>query len=161
MIVKRNTPDVFMAEEIPWFMAGVLVIVMFCCVAPGLAMVFDGLWQGAVLALAGGGMSFVAICVFVERLQVILDRRTGQITLRRRTVLTYAQQILPLNALIRAELQSTTSSQDGSSRNLTRPALVLKDSRHETAHPITQVYSSGANAAVIVSVINSWMAQGR
>ena len=103
MKIKRNTPDIFVAEEVPWLIAIMRILFIFAFVAPGVGMAFDGFWQGLLFALAGGGMGFAARCVFVERLQVILDRRSGLITLRRRTVLKYDQQKVPLDAFVRAK----------------------------------------------------------
>lgn len=60
MRVKRNTPDVFVAKKIPWFMAMMLVTFIFSFVAPGLAIAFDGVWQGLLFALGGGGLCFAA-----------------------------------------------------------------------------------------------------
>ncbi len=161
MKIKRNTPDVFVAEEIPWLIAIMLVLFIFCFVAPGLGIAFDGVWQGLLFALAGGGMGFAALCVFVERLQVILDRRSGQITLRRRTILKYEQRLLPLDALIRADVQSTTSRKNGRRRELTRPAIVLSENGNEAVYPITQVYSNGASSERLVREINKWLDQPR
>ena len=159
MKIKRKTPDVFVAEEAPWFIAIMLVLFIFAFVAPGVAMAFDGVWQGLLFALAGGGMGFAALCVFVERLQVILDRHSGLITLRRRTVLKYDQQKVPLDAFVRAETEETTSRKDGRTRQLYRPTLVLADEGGEARYPVTQVYSSGGNAERLVKAINRWHAQ--
>ena len=159
MRIKRNTADVFIAEEVPWLIAIMLVLFIFAFVAPGVAMAFDGVWQGLLFALAGGGMGFAALCVFVERLQVILDRRSGLITLRRRTVLKYDQQQVPLSAFVRAETDETTSRKDGRTRQLYRPTLVLADEGGEALYPVTQVYSSGGSADRLVKAINRWHAQ--
>ena len=159
MKIKRNTPDIFVAEEVPWLIAIMLILFIFAFVTPGVGMAFDGFWQGLLFALAGGGMGFAALCVFVERLQVILDRRSGLITLRRRTVLKYEQQNVPLDAFVRAETEETTSREDGRTRQLYRPTLVLADEGGEARYPVTQVYSSGGNADRLVKAINRWHAQ--
>lgn len=159
MKIKRNTPQVFVAEEVPWFIAIMLVIFIFCFVAPGLAIAFEGVWQGLLFALGGGGMGFAALCVFVERLQVILDRREGMITLRRRTILKYTQTRLPLDALLKAETQWTSSRKNGRTRSLSRPALMLSEDGAEKAYPVTQVFSSGGSAEGLTDAINDWIAQ--
>jgi hypothetical protein len=120
-------------------------------------MAADGVWQGLLFGLFGGGLGFAALCVFVERLQVILDRREGLITLRRRTVLSYSETQLPLENLLRAEVESTISRKDGRSRRLYRPSLVLQDSDGEAVHPITQVYSNGGRTKQLVDAINKWI----
>jgi len=159
MKIKRNTPDIFVAEEVPWLIAIMLILFIFAFVAPGVGMAFDGFCQGLLFALTGGGMGFAALCVFVERLQVILDRRSGLITLRRRTVLKYEHQTVPLDAFVRAETEETTSREDGRTRQLYRPTLVLADEGGEARYPVTQVYSSGGSADRLVKAINRWHAQ--
>lgn len=159
MKIKLNTSKIFVAEEVPWLIAIMLVLFIFCFVAPGLAMVFDGVWVGLIFAFVGGGMGFAALCVFVERLQVILDQKHGLITLRRRTVLKHQQKTLPLDAFLRAETQVTTSRKEGRTRQLYRPVLVVSENGDETIHPVTEVYSSGARAERLVQAINAWAAK--
>lgn len=159
MKIKRNTPDLFVAEEIPWLIAIMLVFFIFCFVAPGIAIAFDGVWQGLLFALGGGGLGFAAMCVFVERLQVILNRRDGTITLRRRTILKYEQKRLPLDALVKAEVQTTLNRKDGRTRELFRPSLILADGEAETIHPVTQVYSSGGRSRRLVDAMNGWISK--
>lgn len=109
MKIRLNNSNIFVAEEMPWLIAIMLVFFIFAFVAPGLGIAFDRVWEGLLFALAGGGMGFAALCVFVERLQVIIDAREGLITLRSRTVLRYRQTVLPLDAFVRAKAEQTTS----------------------------------------------------
>ncbi len=159
MKIKLNNSQIFVAEDVPWLIAIMLVLFIFCFVAPGLGMAFDGVWEGLLFALAGGGMGFAALCVFVERLQIILDRREGMITLRRRTVLKYQLRQFPLDGLLRAEVQTTISRKDGRTRQLYRPALVIAEDDDEKRHPVTEVYANGPAAERLVKAINAWIAQ--
>ncbi len=159
MKIKLNSANILVAEEMPWLIAIMLVLFIFAFVALGLGIAFDGVWEGLLFALMGGGLGFAALCVFVERLQVILDAREGLITLRRRTVLKYEQKVLPLDALLRAEAQWTTSRKDGRTRNLSRPALVVTEDGAEKIYPVTQVYSNGPGTERLVNAINDWAAQ--
>lgn len=161
MKIKLNNSNIFVAEEMPWLTAIMLVFFIFAFVAPGLGMAFDGVWQGLLFALMGGGMGFAALCVFVERLQVILDAQTGLITLRRRNVLKYDQRILPLDALVRAEAEWTTSRKDGRTRQLSRPALVVMEDGKEMTYPVTQIFSNGSSTERLVDAMNAWAADHR
>ena len=116
MKIKRNTPDLFIAEEVPWFIAIMLFFFTMIFVSIGLFLVFDGVWAGLIFAIAGGGLGFGGICVFVERLQVILDAHPGQITLRRRTVLSHQETTLPLQDLHKAEVEESISRESRRSR---------------------------------------------
>ena len=158
MKVKRNTPDLLIAEEVPWFISIMLFIFIMAFVIPGVMLVFMGEWAGLIFALGGGGLGFGGMCVFVERLQVILDARTMTITLRRRTILGHQERVLPLTGLLRAATERSTSS--GKSRQtLYRPVLVLEDRAGggEQRHPVTEVYSSGRSAERLVAAVNGWL----
>ena len=157
MKVKRNTPDLLIAEEVPWFMAIMLFIFIMAFVIPGVMLTFMGEWAGLIFAFGGGGLGFGGMCVFVERLQVILDGRTQTATLRRRTILGHSETVLPLADVLRAMTETTTSSK--SRQTLYRPALVLDDDsgQGEFRRPVTQVYSSGRGAGRVVRAINGWL----
>ncbi|MEQ9257582.1 MAG: hypothetical protein RIG84_00645 [Roseovarius sp.] len=158
MKIKRNEPDLLVAEEVPWFMAIMLFLFIMCFVTPGVLIAFTGEWLGLLFALMGGGLGFAAMCVFVERLQLILHAPSGTATIRRRTILGQSETSLPLAEVARAVVESRTSSQQSGSR-LSRPALVLEDGTGEGAltHPVTQVYSSGNRAETLVRAVNGWL----
>ena len=157
MKIKRNTPDVFIAEAVPWFMAIALFFFIFAFVGPGIFLVFEGEWLGLIFALGGGGLGFGAMCVFVERLQLILDTGSGHITLRRRTILSSTEDTLPLAALQKAEVESSYTNSDNGRRRIYRPTLVLDEGDGPKFYPITEVYSSGRGADRLVRAINAWI----
>lgn len=159
MKIRRNTPDLLIAEYVPWFLAVMLFLFIMAFVTPGVILLFSGEWAGLLFAGLGGGLGFAAVCVFVERLQVILDAASGTATIRRRTVLSYREDVFPLSELSRAVAESTTSNSNGSRQTLYRPTLVLQDQsgEGELLQPVTDVYSSGGSAKRLVSAINAWM----
>lgn len=162
MKIKRNTPELFVAEEVPWFIAIALFFFIMAFVTPGVLIAFEGEWLGLVFALLGGGLGFAAMCVFVERLQLILDAASGTVVIRRRTILSHRETLLPLAEVVRAVTESTVSS--GKSRQrLHRAALVLEDGtgEGETIHPVTEVYSSGGGAKKLVTGVNGWLQDRR
>ncbi|WP_422025357.1 hypothetical protein [Roseovarius sp.] len=162
MKIRRNTPDLLVAEQVPLLLAIVLFAFVMAFVTPGVMLVFAGEWLGLAFGGLGGGLGFAAICVFVERLQVILDTSNRTATIRRRTVLSQQEVVLPLVELVRATTESTYSSGETRQR-LFRPTLVLDDGTGagEVLHPITNVYSSGTGAARLVAAINDWLAVSR
>lgn len=162
MKIYRNTPDLLVAERVPLLLAIGLFGFVMAFVTPGVLLVFAGEWLGLAFGTLGGGLGIAAMCVFVERLQVILDAAAQTATIRRRTMLGHRETTLPLVELVRATTESTTSS--GKSRQrLFRPTLVLDDGTGagEILHPITEVFSSGTGAARLVAAINDWLAASR
>lgn len=162
MKIRRNTSDLLVAEQVPLLLALALFGFIMAFVTPGVLLVFAGEWLGLVFGTLGGGLGFAAMCVFVERLQVILDAASRTITIRRRTVLSHREITLPLTELIRATTESTRSS-GKTRRRLFRPTLVLDDGtgNGEVVHPITEVFSSGTGAARLAAAINDWLSSHR
>lgn len=158
MKIKRNAPDVLVAEEVPWFMASMLFMFIMWFVIPGVLIAFSGEWLGLLFAALGGGLGFAAMCVFVERLQLILHAPSGTATIRRRTILSHSETQLPLSEVAKAVVESSKGNKAPRSR-LTRPALVLRDGTGDgmLTHPVTQVYSSGNGAAELVRAVNLWL----
>ena len=162
MKIRRNTPDMLIAEEIPWFVAIMLFFFTMTFVSIGIFLCFEGGWAGLIFGGIGGGMGFAGMCVFVERLQVILDRRANTVTIRRRTILNYRETKLPLSQVKRAETETTISSGE-SRQTLYRPSLVMADEYKDGAivQPVTQVYSSGTGSTRLVDAINDWLKVNR
>lgn len=162
MKIRRNTPDMLVAEQVPLLLAIGLFAFVMAFVTPGVVLLFAGEWLGLIFGTLGGGLGFAAMCVFVERLQVILDAAAQTATIRRHTMLSQREITLPLVELVRATTESTGSK--GKSRaRLFRPALVLDDGtgEGEILHPITEVFSSGTGAARLVAAINDWLSTTR
>ncbi|MEQ8897203.1 MAG: hypothetical protein RID23_08930 [Roseovarius sp.] len=160
MKIRRNTPDMLVAERVPLLLAMAMFVFVMAFVTPGVMLIFAGEWLGLAFGTLGGGLGVAAMCVFVERLQIILDAAGQTATIRRRTMLGHREVILPLVELVRATTESTQSS--GKTRQrLFRPTLVLDDGTGETLHPITDVFSSGTGAARLVAAINDWLATSR
>ena len=162
MRIRNHSSDLLVAEDIPWLMAGLLFMFIMAFAGAGLFLLFLGEWAGLFLGIFGGGMGFMAMCIFVERLQLVLDARTGTATIRSRTILRHREIVLPLADVKRATMQETLSSRSrGQTRvatRLFRPALVLDDGsgQGEIIHPVTQIYSGGMSAEHLVRRINDW-----
>ncbi len=102
-----------------------------------------------------GGSAFFALFfwVFVRRNQLLLDRRAGTVTLRRRTLSRYSETIHDLDHLSRAIVQ--TSRGDDSDTH--RMALILSGGMDAGTHPFTAVYTSGTGARRAADAVNAWL----
>lgn len=164
MKVTRDSPDLLIVEEMPGLMAVGLSFFTLLFAGIGLLVMSETLPGGLVFLLVGGGMGIAAIGIFVERLQLILDGRTGTATLRSRTIFRHRETVLPLADVLRATGETTLSGGDTSSdpsrvrRRMHRPSLVLSDGAGgEVLHPITEIYDSSRNSGEIVRAVNAWL----
>lgn len=154
MRVIRNTPEQLILANRPWLIGVMLILFILVFVGSGLAMLLSGEWAGLIFAGAGGGIGFIAFAAFVRRVQVILDRVDGTITLRRRSVFGYSQVEHELAHLREAVLEATTTSKGGT---LYRPVLVLDGGMSAGRHPITQAYTNGRGPQRMADAVNAWL----
>lgn len=164
MKITRSTPDLLIAEAVPWFTAVMLSLGLLLFVGVGLLVSSQTLIGAFVMAGIGGGMCLAAICIFVERLQLILDAKARTVTIRSRTLLRQREEVLPLADLRRATGETTLSGGDTSSdparvrRRMQRPALVLSDGAGgEVLHPITEIYDTSPASGSLVRALNDWL----
>ncbi len=160
MKVTRNTPDQLILSNTPWFIGISLVFFILVFVGVGLFMVSEGgegILFGLFFALFGGGMGFGAFCAFVRRVQVILDRRTNSILIRRQSVFGYDTVEHKLADLSHAEIETTRSSGKNGSSNLHRPVLILNQGMSAGRHPIVEAYASGRGSHRMVDAVNDWL----
>ncbi len=158
MKVTRNTPDQLILANTPWFLGTALILFIMAFVAPGLLIMYDGVWQGSIFAIAGGGMGCIAFAVFVRRTQLILDRPGDNITMRWRSVFGFKEVRHKLSNLARAELESTQSSKGGT---LYRPVLILSQGMSAGTHPIIPSYTNSNGPRRLVDSVNGWLANAR
>lgn len=156
MKISHDAPDLLILDYTPWVWAVVLMIPTLVFIGFGLSLLAEGGVLGGLGAILGSGIWIMALAIFVERLQVILDRHAGTVTLRRRTVLRYRQDVHDMAALDRAEVQRSSGSKGGSTY---RPVLVFEGGEDRGIHPITQIYSSGRGAHRATDAINGWLSR--
>ncbi len=160
MKVTRNTPDQLILSNTPWLIGIMLVVFILCFVGAGLFMATEGgegIFFGIFFALVGGGLGFGAFCVFVRRVQVILDRRTNSILIRRQSIFGYETVEHDLSNLSHAEVETTTSTRKGTSSKMHRPVLILEKGMSAGRHPIVEAYVSGGGAQRMVDAVNGWL----
>ncbi len=160
MKVTRNTPNQLILSNAPWLIGIMLVVFILCFVGAGLFMATEGgegIFFGIFFALVGGGLGFGAFCVFVRRVQVILDRRTNSIVIRRQSIFGHDTVEHDLSNLSHAEVETTTSSRKGTSSKMHRPVLILEKGMSAGRHPIVEAYVSGGGAQRLVDAVNDWL----
>ncbi|WP_170608450.1 hypothetical protein [Ruegeria arenilitoris] len=160
MKIRRNTPDQLILADTPWFIGIMLIIFIMAFVGPGILLMSTGgenIWFGLIFALGGGGLGFGAFCVFVRRVQVILDRNKDSVLIRRQSVFGYQAVEHKLSNLSHAELESTTSTREGRTSTLYRPVLVLDNGISAGRHPIVEVFTNGSGSHRMVSAVNDWL----
>ena len=154
--ITRYTPTLFIAQHVPWVIAGALFLFIMGFVTPGVLLAFDGVWHGLLFAALGGGLGFAAMCVFVERLMLRLDATDDTATIRRLTILKRTSTTIPLGDVIEADTESLRDHETG--RRQSRPVLRLKNGE---SLPVTQIYSSGPGADRLAEKVNGWLADRR
>jgi hypothetical protein len=155
MHVTRNTPDQLIIADTPWVIGILLTLFILSFVGPGLLLVSDGIWQGWIFAIAGGGMGIIAFGVFVRRLQLILDRPSDTITIRRRSIFGFSTLTHTLSNLSKVKIETTTGSKG---RRLFRPTLVLTQGMSAGDHPIVQAYTNSGSSRRVADAVNLWLA---
>ncbi|QDI77293.1 MULTISPECIES: hypothetical protein [Leisingera] len=151
MKATHNTPERLILDDTPWFIG----------IAPArLILAFAG--AGLDAASTGGetlwfGPGFAAFCLFVRRVQVILDRPGGSIVIRRQSVFGSSQVEHFLADLSRAEVESATSRSEGRTRTLFSPVLVLDGGLSADRHPVVEAYTNGGGPHRLAEAINAWL----
>lgn len=154
MNVTRNTPDQLIVADTPWLIGIMLIIFVLLFVGPGLLIASDGIWQGWIFVIAGGGMGVIALGVFVRRMQLILDRPSGTITIRRRSIFGFSEITHELSDLSEVKIETTTGSKG---RTLYRPTLVLTQGMSAGDHPIVQAYTNSGSSQRVADAVNGWL----
>ena len=153
MKVKRNTESQLIIANIPWLIGSFLVIFILIFVGIGLGMVFSGEWAGLIFVLAGGGVGALCFIAFVRRMQMIFDRPSDTILIRRRSVFGYSQTRLKLSELDRVTIETSTTSKGA---RVTRPTMIMTD---KTRIPIVAAYTNTGGPERIRDAITDWLSQ--
>ncbi|PIE11731.1 MAG: hypothetical protein CSA72_01000 [Rhodobacterales bacterium] len=103
------------------------------------------------LALAAGAIFWALISsLIIQRVQVIFNRETGKVRLRRRSAWSYQEQILPL-----AEVASVLRVGDRSDgTTVYRYELVMTDGRQL---PIEESFTNVGRPQSVADTVNAWL----
>lgn len=157
MKVLANTPDRLILERRPWILAISILLFTLVFVAIGLSQVASGQILGSLaFGLGGGLVGFIGFWAFVRRTQVILDRGYGTVTIRRRSLFGFTQEVYPLDEVTGAEVETSS----GGDTDTHRPALALDGQTGPRRVPLVQVYVSGRSAERVVATIQDWLGNG-
>jgi len=151
MQITENTNDTLVVDNTPWIFAIILIGAIIFSTAMGL-FVFIPRGEGLIFTLfpaVGGIAVFVAL---VRRTQLVLDRRTDRVEVRRRTVFGYTVDDFELSALGGAKLYT-----EGAGKSRRYRVVLLTDG---TERPFTMVYT-GFGPQDVVDKINAWIGTTR
>lgn len=158
MQVVRNTPQQLIIANRPWPLGAGIALFILVFAAAGLTIAGDAPWFGLLFGGTGVLLGAGAFCAFVRRTQVILDRGSGRILIRNRSVLGYSEEKLPLADLTGAELETTRSATpDGRGSTLYRPVLMVGAG----PHPIVKSYTSTKGPQKLVDAVNAWIERAK
>ncbi|MEO1109047.1 MAG: hypothetical protein AAFX90_14125 [Pseudomonadota bacterium] len=160
MKITRNTPDQLILSNSPWLIGIMLILFTLCFVGVGLFKVSEGreaVWAGILFALFGGGLGLGAFCVFVRRVQVILDRGSNSILIRRQSVFGYDIVEHELSDLSHAEVETATPPRNTTQSKMYRPVLILEKGMSAGRHPIAEAFVSGRGSQRMVDAVNGWL----
>ncbi|MGR3617309.1 MAG: hypothetical protein ACU0BB_14890 [Paracoccaceae bacterium] len=137
-----------------------LTIFIMAFVGVGLTLISTGgieIWFGLFFAVFGGGMGVAAFCLFVQRVQIILDHPGNSILIRRQSVFGYKSIEHTLSDLAKGVVQSTTSRSDGRTSTLYRAVLILDKGMSAGEHPIVEAYVGGPGPQRLADAVNEWL----
>ena len=155
MKVTRDTPEQLIVDHFSILMAVMTVTFGAIFLGTGLFHLFQGKIEGLIFVIVGG--SFTAIILYyTERVQVILDRQTDKLIIRRRNIFGYKQIEHDLSDLDRAVLEKSVSNRRNP-QELYRATLVLESGMSAGRHPIVEVYTNLPGSRKTVHAINRWL----
>lgn len=157
MKIERSA-DVLVIDNRPVAVAVILSLMLLVFMGAGLAMMFDGMiWRGVLFLLGAPAFFGIFFAVFVRRNQLILNRQTGEVLHRRRTIYNYTERRFELSAFAEAEVERGRS--DG--QTTYRMVYILSEGPDAGRHPFTMSYSSGSGAQRAADAVNDWLAEAR
>ena len=110
-----------------------------------------------MFVVVGGGLWLMALELFAPRLQLVFDRSTDRISIRRRSVFRKAEKNHKLSRLVEARIEQDMSE---SGQALSRPVLILRSKRagedSTRTVPLHQFFTSGQGPETMVERINAW-----
>ena len=157
MKTEVSTADQLVLRDRPVILGlGVVcAILIFSGIALNHALHGDTHDQTALLLLIG--LFGVVFAVFVVQVVLVLQRSTGQVLIRRRSLFGTKEVCHDLANLRKAEVETSRDSSDGKNRITSRCVLQMKDGAKV---PVTLVYSSGSGAKQAAEAINDWLNSG-
>lgn len=154
MKITTDTPQLLIVENRPVVLGAVLIVFILVFLWAGMAMIGSGDWIGLVFIAFGAGSGFLAFWALVRRVQVVFDRATGTVEIRRRGLFSASRVRHKLTEIDRAVVEESR----GTDSTTFRVALVIGTGQSAGHHPLTKSYSNSGAHARIAQRINAWLA---
>ncbi len=157
MKISKNTPDLMVIDDRPWFIGLFLIGFIAIFASIGATMLYSGLLGGVFMLLIAGAI-FTGFYFLVERTQLVLDASAGKLEIRKKSMRRMKRDKYALKELRHTTVDSrTSSSSSGNSTKTSRLVLVFNGENGETDTPLTAAYTSGGAAERISPVVNAWL----
>lgn len=151
MKARVNTPDRLELHYFPWAMLliGLTFVVLFTFAAWA-SLSADETRTGRLFFFLGTLPTIAFLAFVVRRVQLIFDRHTGTVTLRRTVFFRRSERQWPLDDFLYADTQSSFSGDT----EVVRAALHLNG--EDQPVPVTRAFTSGTGSAEVAETINGW-----
>ncbi|MDV7142508.1 hypothetical protein R3X27_07410 [Tropicimonas sp. TH_r6] len=154
MKITRQTHSQLVLDYRPWPLTIGLALFILFFAGAGITMLMRGDPFGLVYIFGGGGIGLLCMLVFVERLQLILNRQSGNVRMRRRTLRGYHEDVQPLRSLLGARVElSQSRGREPSSRLV----LVFDSPTGPMARPLAGVSVTGSGVGPAAQAVNDWL----
>lgn len=153
MKIKTDTSEMLILDETPWLIGAMLIVFVLIFVGVGLGLILDGIWQGLIFLLGGGGMGAVAFFLFVRRVQVVFYRPEGWVEIRRANVLRHSRVRHTIGEISRAIVEQSA----GKNGPLYRVVLEIDHGQSAGRHPLSLAYSSVGDHHAVADAVNDWL----
>ena len=155
MRIATNTKDQLILDHAPWLIGAFLILMVVAFLAIGIRLSAIGQWIAALAFICGAGLPGLTLYLVVARVQVVFDRNSGVVELRRRSYQGFETRQLPLGQIQRADLETSTfKDRDQKVSRTHRPVLVLADG---TTQPLLLAYSNASDQSELVEAVNDWL----
>lgn len=150
MRIVKNTEEQFILEERPVFWALIKIFFLMSTCARALNAVKDRDYAMAGFAvLATIGLGYIAFLI-VERVWLVLDRQTGTVELRRRSLRRFCSDVFPLSELDRDGI--LIQADEGTLR------IALRLASRPAPLPMTRYHQTGGNVRPCAEAARKWLA---
>jgi hypothetical protein len=157
MKTVTDTPDTLVLEETPWLFGLGVVAMMLLFAGVGWTILASGEIIGGLMLLVGGlAMGVLVIWAFIRRTQLWIDRPSGQVAIRSRSIFAFTEQTFPLTDLSGADTQNSQQSKG----QRTRRAVLRFGGQTNKVIPVTSHYTSGRGPLRTASTVNDWLSRG-
>jgi len=154
MKVIHRSDTLLMIEDRPWLIGILMIGTALIFLAGSMALLSSGeTFGGLMMGLIGVGVPVLIGALMVQRVRLTFDRKAGQITRMRRSVLGLTRVTYPLDRLVEARVGA---SRDGDGTTY-RMELRLADPV-ETV-PFTSYHTSGRKPDEMAQAVNDWLVQ--